>query len=201
MTAQVRNPTESHARTRSRDGEADAELVVLAVARAKEGDRSALHYLYVRYAEDVQRYVHSIVRDHHDAEDITQSIFVKLMSAIHSYQPRSVAFAAWLMRVARNAALDSLRAKRTIPSDDMRVADPGKEEVAFDRRQSLKEALTRVPHEQREVLVLRYLAGLPPRDIARRLGKTESSVHGLQHRGRRALKEALKELDATPSIA
>jgi RNA polymerase sigma-70 factor (ECF subfamily) len=201
MTAQIRHIRESQPRIAARDAEADTEVVALAVARAKEGDSSALHFLYVRYADDVHRYVKSIVRDHHEAEDITQTLFLKLMSAIKSYQPRSVAFAAWLMRVARNAALDSLRAKRTIPSDQVRVADSGKEETAFERRQSLKEALTRVPHEQREVLVLRYVGGLPPREIARVLNKTESSIHGLHHRGRRALQEALKELDATPRTA
>jgi DNA-directed RNA polymerase specialized sigma24 family protein len=77
----------------------DTELVALAIARTKEGERSALHFLYVRYSEDVHRYVKSIVRDHHEAEDITQSLFVKLMSAIQGYEPRNVPLAAWLRRV------------------------------------------------------------------------------------------------------
>jgi RNA polymerase sigma-70 factor (ECF subfamily) len=179
----------------------DSELVALAVARTKEGDTSALHFLYVRYREDVRRYVTSIVRDHHEAEDITQSLFVKLMTAIQAYQPRNVPFAAWLMRVARNAALDSLRAKRTLPSDDIRITDEGQAEIAFERCQCLKDGLAQLPYEQREVLVLRYIAGLPPREIAELLNKTESSIHGLHHRGRRALKAALEELDATPLTA
>jgi DNA-directed RNA polymerase specialized sigma24 family protein len=78
---------------------ADTELVALAVARTKEGDSSALHFLYVRYREEVHRYVTSIVRDYHEAEDITQSLFVKLMSAIQGYEPRNVPLAAWLRRV------------------------------------------------------------------------------------------------------
>jgi RNA polymerase sigma-70 factor (ECF subfamily) len=176
----------------------DTELVALAVARTKEGDSSALHFLYVRYSGDVHRYVKSIVRDHHEAEDITQSLFVKLMSAIQGYQPRKVPFAAWLLRVARNAALDSLRARRTLPSDEIRIRDEGQHQIAFERCQSLKEALAQLPHEQREVLVLRYIAGLPPREIAELLNKTESSIHGLHHRGRRALQAALEELGATP---
>jgi len=179
----------------------DTELVALAVARTKEGDPSALHFLYVRYREDVHRYVKSIVGDFHEAEDITQSLFVKLMSAIHGYQPRGVPFAAWLMRVARNAALDSVRAKRPLPSEDIRARDEGRGEIAFERCQSLKEALARLPYEQREVLVLRYIAGIPPREIAELLNKTQSSIHGLHHRGRRALKAALEELDATPLTA
>jgi RNA polymerase sigma-70 factor (ECF subfamily) len=179
----------------------EAELVALAVARTKEGDNSALHFLYVRYREDVHRYVKSIVGNHHEAEDITQSLFVKLMSAIQGYQPRSVPFAAWLLRVARNAALDSLRARRTLPSDDIRISDEGRAQIAFECCQCLKDGLAQLPHEQREVLVLRYIAGLPPREIAELLNKTESSIHGLHHRGRRALKAALEELDAKPLTA
>ena len=189
-------PTHRHDSARD-----DADLVTLAVARAKEGDGSALHFLYLRYGEDVRRYVMSIVRDHHEAEDVTQSVFLKLMSVIQTYQPRGVPFAAWLLRVARNAALDSLRAKRALPSEDIRVTDEEQDYAAFEQRESLKHALARLPHEQREVLVLRYVAGLPPREIADLLHKTHSSVHGLQHRGRRALKAALEELEATPLTA
>jgi RNA polymerase sigma-70 factor (ECF subfamily) len=180
---------------------ADTELVALAVARTKEGDSSALHFLYVRYREEIHRYVTSIVRDYHEAEDITQSLFVKLMSAIQGYEPRNVPLAAWLRRVARNAALDSLRARRVLPSDEIRINDEGRNEIAFERCQSLKEALAQLPHDQREVLVLRYIAGLPPREIADLLNKTESSIHGLHHRGRRALKAALEELGAAPLTA
>jgi len=194
---------ECNPRDRDRDDSerGDAELVARAVARIKEGDSSALHFLYVRYGEDVRRYVNSIVRDHHEAEDVTQSVFLKLMSAIKGYQPRGIPFAAWLLRVARNAAVDSLRARRALPSDDIRVTDGGRDQIAFERRESMKNALARLPHEQREVLVLRYMAGLPPREIADLLQKTHSSVHGLQHRGRRALKAALEELDAAPLTA
>jgi RNA polymerase sigma-70 factor (ECF subfamily) len=179
----------------------DTELVARAVARVKEGDNSALHFLYVRYGEDVRRYVQSIVGDHHEAEDVTQSVFLKLMSVIKRYEPRGVPFAGWLLRVARNAALDNLRAKRALPCDEIRVNDDGRDQTAFERREALKAALDRLPHEQREVLVLRYIAGLPPREIAKLLHKTASSVHGLQHRGRSALKAALEDLDAAPLTA
>jgi RNA polymerase sigma-70 factor (ECF subfamily) len=181
--------------------EDDSDLVVRAVARVKEGDTSGLHFLYVRYGENVRRYVDSIVRDHHEAEDVTQSVFLKLMSVIEGYEPRGVPFAAWLLRVARNAAVDSLRARRSFPCGDIWVKDEGRDRIAFERRESLKAALAQLPDEQREVVVLRYVSGLPPREIARVLHKTQSSVHGLQHRGRRALRAALEELDAAPVTA
>lgn len=179
----------------------DRDLLADAIVGAKQGDMSALHFLYVRFADDVCGYVSSIVRDSHEAEDITQNVFAKLMTAIHKYEPRDVPFAAWILRVARNMALDHLRARRQIPFEEVRIDDDGHEQVGFDRSQCLRDALCRLPQEQREVLVLRHLAGLSPGEIARRLGKTEGSIHGLHHRGRSALKATLREMEAAPVIA
>jgi RNA polymerase sigma-70 factor, ECF subfamily len=186
---------------RSDAREAPDELVYEAVAHAKEGDMSAFHFLYVRFADDVCAYVRSIVRDPHTAEDITQIVFTKLMKAIHKYERRDVPFAAWIIRVARNVALDHIRASRQIPLAEVRTSDEGSEQVGFERALSLREALARLPVEQREVLVLRHVAGLSPGEIADRLGKTEASIHGLHHRGRTALKAELSELDAAPVTA
>ncbi len=183
------------------DRSKDTALVAQAVARAKEGDQTALHFLYVRFADDVCGYVRSIVRDSHEAEDITQNVFAKLMTAIHRYEQREVPFAAWILRVARNVALDHIRARRQIPFEEVRVDDDGHEQIGFERSQCLRDALRRLPPEQREVLVLRHIAGLSPGEIAERLGKTEGSVHGLHHRGRGALQEALRELEAAPVIS
>lgn len=186
---------------RSNDPTDASRLVTEAIARAKEGDMGALHFLYVRFADDVCGYVQSIVRDSHEAEDITQNVFAKLMTAIHKYEAREVPFAAWILRVARNMTLDHMRARRQIPFEEVRVDDNGHEQVGFERSQCLRDALSRLPQEQREVLVLRHIAGLSPSEIAVRLGKTEGSIHGLHHRGRGALQHALREMDAAPVIA
>ena len=186
---------------RQPDSRTNPELVSDAVTRAKAGDMGAIHFLYVRFADDVCGYVNSIVHDSHEAEDITQNVFAKLMKAIHKYEPREVPFAAWILRVARNAALDNLRSRRQIPFEEVRTDDDGHEQVGFERSQCLRDALWRIPHEQREVLVLRHLAGLSPSEIATRLGKSEGSIHGLHHRGRGALRIALNEMDAAPVVA
>jgi RNA polymerase sigma-70 factor, ECF subfamily len=172
-----------------------------AVTRAKDGDMSAVHFLYVRFADDVCGYVNSIVRDQHEAEDITQNVFAKLITAIKKYEPREVPFAAWILRVSRNAALDNLRARRQIPFEEVRTDDDGDDQIGFERSQCLRDALWRLPQDQREVLVLRHLAGLTPTEIADRLGKSEGSIHGLHHRGRGALKMALAEMHAAPVVA
>ena len=178
-----------------------ASLDQRAIAAAKRGEWDGVHYLYVRYADDVFAYVRSIVREHHEAEDVTQNLFAKLIVAIRKYEEREVPFGAWIMRVARNASLDHVRARRQVPVGEVRVSEPGDDQDGTERRESLIEALSTLPEEQRRVLVLRHVAGLSPGEIAERLGKSESSIHGLHHRGRATLKAALLELGAIPVTA
>lgn len=178
----------------------ESRLVQEAVSRAKRGDMEAMHFLYARYAQDVLGYVNSFVQDRHEAEDITQNVFAKLITAIQKYEQREVPFTAWILRVARNAALDNMRARRAIPMEDVRVADAGQCHVSQERGRDLRQALEQLPEEQREVLVLRHIVGLSPVEIAETLGRTESSIHGLHHRGRRSLKANLTALGAAPVV-
>jgi RNA polymerase sigma-70 factor (ECF subfamily) len=181
-------------------GEDDDRLIMRAVERAKHGDRSAVHYIYVRYADDVYTYIKSIVRDPHDAEDIAQGVFAKLITGIGKYERRSSPFVAWLLRVSRNAALDHIRARRVLPFPEIQADDGGGEQASHERAIAVRQALEQLPEEQREVLLLRQVAGLSPGQIADLLGKTEGSIHGLHHRGRRALRQALTELGMAPVV-
>jgi RNA polymerase sigma-70 factor, ECF subfamily len=182
-------------------GRPDSRLVRQAVRDAKGGSREALHFLYVRYAPELNRYVNSIVKDSHEAEDIVQGVFTRLITSIDKYEERDVPFTAWILRVARNAALDQMRGRRSIPTEDVRVADNGAAQVRLERGHDLRRALEQLPDDQREVLVLRHVVGLSPIEIASTLGKTESSVHGLHHRGRRTLQSHLRDLGAAPTVA
>jgi RNA polymerase sigma-70 factor, ECF subfamily len=172
-----------------------------AIAAAKAGDWDGSQYLYARYADDVRGFVQSIVRNRHDAEDVTHDVFAKLMRAIQKYEEREVPFAAWILRVARNAALDHVRSRRQIPVEEVRINEDGHEQTSFEYSRALKEALAGLPESQREVLVLRHIGGLSPTEIAERLGKTEASIQGLHHRGRAALKQSLRELGVAPVTA
>jgi len=175
--------------------------VRLAIARAKEGDRDAVRFLYVRYSDNVYGYIRSIVRDEKDAEDITQQVFLKLMTVIGRYQDCGVPFSGWLLRVARNAALDHLRRHRAIPTEDVTATYGHTDEdgEALDRARSLRTALDSLPEEQRNVVMMRHMIGLTPPEIAEQMGRSESSIHGLHHRGRRALKQELLRLQSAPS--
>jgi RNA polymerase sigma-70 factor (ECF subfamily) len=172
-----------------------------AVARAKEGDGEAVHFLYVRYADNVFGYVRSILHDEHDAEDVTQHVFAKLMTVVAKYDERGVPFFAWLLRLAHNAAIDHLRSRRAKPATEIFGADDRADDAEVDRSRSLHEALASLPEEQRTVVVLRHVVGLTPGEIAATMGRTESSVHGLHHRGRRALQAALASRESAPCTA
>lgn len=170
-----------------------------AVARAKAGDGEAIRFLYITYSHNVYGYVRSIVRDDHEAEDVTQHVFAKLLTAIGKHDDRGVPFFAWLLRLARNVAIDHLRANRVTPTENLYETDTSCG-LDLDQAETVRAALATLPDEQRQVVVLRHVVGLTPGEIADRMGRTEGSIHGLHHRGRRALQRELTRLESTPSI-
>jgi RNA polymerase sigma-70 factor (ECF subfamily) len=178
------------------DQERDA--VLLAVAGAKRGEKDAVHFLYVRFSDNVYGYVRSIVQDEHEAEDVTQAVFAKVMHSIGSYEERSVPFLAWVIRIARNAAYDHVRGRRSVPVEEVRAVNHRDELGDSERATDLRKALATLPDDQRRVLVMRHVVGMSPAEIAADLGRSEGSVHGLHHRGRRALRAALVERGAAP---
>jgi RNA polymerase sigma-70 factor (ECF subfamily) len=180
------------------DSELGRRRVSAAVARAKQGDREALRFLYVQYADNVYGYVASIVRDEHEAEDVTQLVFAKLMTVLPKYEERQVPFTSWLLRLAHNAALDHLRRRLPTPVEEIRSPDERIDRGPSDDVHVVGEALAALPEDQRTVVVLRHLVGLTPGEIAERLGRSENSVHGLHHRGRRAVQQELRRLECAP---
>jgi RNA polymerase sigma-70 factor (ECF subfamily) len=177
------------------------QLVSQAVRRAKDGDREALGFLYARYADNVFGYVRSILHDPHDAEDVTQQVFAKLIHVIDKYEERDVPFFAWVLRVARNLAVDHMRHQRMIPVEEVRTTTELGADPVNDRRLSedLREELSKLPRDQREIVLLRHVAGFSPPEIATLTGRSVGSVHGLHHRGRRALAAGLIEQGIVPA--
>jgi RNA polymerase sigma-70 factor, ECF subfamily len=186
---------------RGKEGAADDHLIRAAISAAQEGDMDAIRFLYTCYASDVLHCVKALVRDSHEAEDITQEVFIKLIGVIEQYSPReAVPFGAWIRRVARNCAYDHLRSRRAIPCEELHVySEHGQHE--HERRHDICQALDSLSKEQRDVVVLRHVHGLSPLEIAGLMGKTESSIHGLHHRGRLNLRGSLAKLGATPVVA
>jgi RNA polymerase sigma-70 factor, ECF subfamily len=193
--------TQSHgfyASTAVEENDGDPEIAH-AVARAQIGDMEAFRFLYLRYKNNVYGYVLSILGDEHDAEDATQYVFLKLMSAIRQYEPRTVPFTAWIIRVARNVAVDCQRQRRTVLCEEVWKPPLPADESDRDRRWGLEHALETLPPDQRGVLMLRHLVGLSPTEIAAQMGRTEASIHGLHHRARQALRRELERIQCTPT--
>jgi RNA polymerase sigma-70 factor (ECF subfamily) len=172
--------------------------IVAAVHRAKRGDMDAVRFLYLRYKNNVYGYVLSIVRDPHEAEDVTQHVFLKLMSIIDKYEPRKVPFTAWLIRVARNVAVDHQRRHRNVLCEEVYGPSEPADDSSDERRWGLEHALETLPADQREVVLMRHVVGLTPAEISRRMGRTEASVHGLHHRGRQTLQHKLGHMGCGP---
>ncbi len=118
-----------------------------AIAMARDGDVDGMRYLYLRFADNVYGYVCSLVRDPHEAEDITQQLFLKLISALQRYEPRGAPFSAWMLRLAHNLAMDHLRApsRRMIPCEEVRPTDDVEQEDPDEPRRCLQAALRSCP--------------------------------------------------------
>lgn len=180
-----------------RESQKTRDKTRLAVARAKEGDQEALCYLYRNYSPNIYGYVRSIVRDDHEAEDVTQHVFAKLITRLVKYEDRGGPFSPWLLCFARHVAIDHLRANRPTPTEE--VIDPSSGfSIDLDQAQTIWTAFAMLPEEQRTVVFLRLVVGLTAGEIAERIGRTESSVNAHLHRGRHALREELRRRDSTP---
>lgn len=181
--------------------EVDERLVRDAIGNVQRGQMDAMRFLYVCYSGEVLIAVKGVIKDSHEAEDVAQEVFIKLISVIDQYAHRDgIPFGAWIRRVARNCAYDHLRSRRATPCDEVELhSEHG--QLAFERRRDICQALASLPSEQRSVIYLRHIRGLSPLEIAGVLGRSESSVHGLHHRGRLNLRKSLAKLGTSPVVA
>jgi RNA polymerase sigma-70 factor (ECF subfamily) len=174
----------------------DTELVT----RAQGGDVNAIGELYDRHHTRIFRYMWSRVRDEHTAEDLTSEVFVRMVSGLPSYRVKGTPFQAWLYRIAHNLTVDHYRKTSRYEQVSLdHVEEPSEEgsdpSEIVERRltvEQVQRALNRLDSVQHEVVVLRFLIGLPLRQVAEALGKTVAAVKSLQHRGLVALRAALK---------
>lgn len=135
----------------------------------------AYDLLYRRHSQVMFNLIARIVRDQATAEDLLQDVFWQIWENANQYRGSGAAL-AWMMRVARNRALDQLRRQRVRPpmvSDDAEevesIADSTTTEEAVDiqlRRAQVQRALESIPEDQRVCLELAYFEGLSQREIA-----------------------------------
>jgi RNA polymerase sigma-70 factor (ECF subfamily) len=165
------------------------------IEAAQAGDLEALASLYDSHINQVYRYALARLGNVHDAEDVAEEIFLKMLNGLPKYQVRKVPFAAWLMRIAHNevvsfARRNVRRANDTdLPEDivDRGGNDPAENAERTLALEDLRKAVALLPEAQREVITLRFAAGLSVTDTARALGKQENNVKVLQHKGMQRL--------------
>ena len=177
----------------------DAESERL-VARAQRGDVRAFSTLYLRHWDLVYGYGSAILRDEHEAEDVAQDVFMRVLRLLPRYECRpEQPFRVLLLRITRNRAIDRLRKSRrcdpTPPAElaarsaEARDDLPGSFDAVSDGQIAL--SLKRLPVSQRQVLVLRYLYDLSTREVADIIGTTPHAVRNLQLRGLKFLRASL----------
>ena len=154
--------------------------------------------LYRSSRDDVYAYVATLLRDDAAAEDVTAVAFERAYRRRRTFDRRRGDERAWLFGIARNAALDELRRRRrlatlvTDPEDAPAAGPDDGAEVAL-RRTAVRAALASLPGRDRELVALKFHAGLSNREIARVLGISESNAGTLLYRAMQKLREACNE--------
>ena len=185
----------------------DLELLKLYVKRK---DNAAFETLVVRHRRQVYNFVFKMVGKAEAAEDIFQETFLRVLKNAHTYTPRAK-FTTWCLQIARNLTLDhfkreGLRQHASIdasaPGSEDRTmaallqgADPESFELAQSREliDEVRQAVTQLPENQREALILRMYEDMPYAEISEVLGSPEGTVKYWVHEAVNSLARYLEK--------
>lgn len=181
------------------------------VEGVKQGDPGAVGEVYVKLADRLLGYLIARVRDRAAAEDLLEATFMELLQRGNTIRGGSASIKVWLFRAAHFNALDHLRKLKRrgerleadlTPFDQPDGArGPASRAEATEAAEHVHEAMERLSVEQRQVLLLRYVAGLSAAEVGEVMDKTPGAVRALQHRGERSLGRVLQSEGATPEAA
>jgi RNA polymerase sigma-70 factor (ECF subfamily) len=166
---------------------------------AGTGNDPLVSDLFERHYDGIFRYLYYRVGDYALAEDLTSEVFLRMIRALPGYKQLSVPIQAWLYQIARNLAIDHYR--KSVLRQDLQLVD-GMQTSGSDLDETIEKGLTveklhlalaRLPENQREVVILRFIVAMPVADVAFTLHKSEDSVKGLQRRALDGLREILSE--------
>jgi len=156
--------------------------------------------LYRTSRDDVYAYVATLLHDRVAAEDVTALAFERAYRRRRTFDRRRGEERAWLFGIARNAALDELRRRRRLAAlvtdpEDVEAAEPEDGADIALRRTTVRAALAALPARDRELIALKFHAGLSNAEVARVLGVSESNAGTMLHR---TIEKLRKACDATP---
>jgi RNA polymerase sigma factor (sigma-70 family) len=175
---------------------ADNELML----KVRDGDLGKLSFLFERYHRALFNFFLRSTGSRDLSEDLVQEVFLRILKYRHTFRPDSQ-FSAWMYHVARNAQIDHFRKHKHAEEisheneDDLffEIASPGlTPEEALAKRQEtrlVRKALSQLPAERREVLILSRYQGLKYEEIATILGCEVGTVKGRVFRAIRELAE------------
>ena len=170
------------------------------VAKARAGDRPALHVLVERYSPRVNRLAAQLVGDFEDARDAAQECLVKLCTRLRQFRGEAQ-FATWLHRLVLNTCRDFQERKRAQPAEPLLLedepagddSDPSRATMLVELRRELADGLSRLSADQRAVVVLRDAFGFSYEDISRVARMPVGTAKSYVHRGRERLRAGLEE--------
>jgi RNA polymerase sigma factor (sigma-70 family) len=177
-------------------------VVIETQAHPKSGGRRStqnswerFELLYRSSRDDIFAYVATLVNDRAAAEDITALAFERAYRRRMTFDRRRGEERAWLFGIARNAALDELRRRKRLasltvdPEDVSEAGDDDGAEVAL-RRTAVRTALAQLAPRDREVIALKFHAGLRNTELAKVLGVSETAAGTLLYRAMEKLRKA-----------
>ena len=164
------------------------------VKQSLSGDNKAFESIVDKYQKTIFNVALKVTDDHDDAEDITQSVFIKAYEKLDSFDPK-YRFFSWLYRIVINESLNFVNQRNRFEGLDESAASTEKSpEESYDETQTTKavqDALMNLSLEQRVVIVLKHFQDLPYRDIGYILDLPERTVKSRLFSARQALREIL----------
>ena len=190
----------------------DVQVILMLVRRCQAGDAAAWEDLVQRFHRRIYNLCYRFAGTSHDAEDLTQEVFIKMYRTLESYDPSKGAFLTWVSTVTRNLLVDHFRrTKQDRVTDSLdaapdgeedsprlsdRLADGGRDPHSRSESREIGEAvhsaLQKLSPELREAVILRDLQDLDYRDIATVLKVPEGTVKSRINRGRAELARLLQ---------
>ncbi|WP_081390634.1 sigma-70 family RNA polymerase sigma factor [Paenibacillus odorifer] len=156
--------------------------------------------MYDTYYQRVYKYISYRINNHHVSEDICSQVFETVMCKYYSFSQEKSNFEVWLFAIVRNAVTDYFRAqkKRSYTSLDSLLElifpKPSPEELAIreDNNQALFKALSKLREKERNIIAMKYGAGLKNSEIAQIMGVSESNIGVVVYRSLKKLHISLK---------
>ncbi len=172
------------------------------IDRAIAGDANAFGELYSRYLDPIYRYIFFRVGEQEEAEDLTETVFLKAWEAIPGYKDFGNPFSSWLYRIAHNMVVDFHRKIKTVPNrleadEPIEIVDESLNTLGMvieaEQFVELGKAIAQLTAEQQQVIVLRFIEDMSHAEIAKIIGKNEGTCRMIQHRALVALSKLLGE--------